>query len=111
MAALLPFLSAIKHDAYEGEFEHRIYTSMPKSISLQTFFSPGGNLDKPHLNSKKRAYFQFDLDNISEIWVGPNLNFEHAKYDIEKLLQSLKKDGKKIEEIKIIPSGIPYKKW
>lgn len=82
---------------------------MPKSVSLQTFYTHGGDVNKPHLNSKKRAYFQFDLSSISEIWVGPKLNFEHAKHDIEKVLLSLKGGGKIIGEVKIIPSGIPYK--
>jgi hypothetical protein len=109
MSSLLPFLSALKHNAYEGEHEHRIYISMPRSVSLQTFYTHSGDAGKPHLNSKKRVYFQFDLENISEIWVGPRLNFEHAKYDIERAIQSLKNNSKAIGEIKIVPSGIPYK--
>lgn len=109
IASLLPFLSSIKDCAYEGEHEHRIYTSMPESFLLQKFYTHGGDVSRPHLNSKKRVYFDFDLTNISEIWVGPRLNFEHAKQDIERIIHSLKDEGKAISEIKIIPSGIPYK--
>ena len=108
MASLLPFLSAIKHPAYEEEQEHRIYTSMPKLLSLQTLHSCEKDINESHLNPKKRVYFQFELEHISEIWVGPKLNFEQAKYDIGRVVNQLKKDGKISGEIKVIPSGIPY---
>jgi len=110
LSALLPFISSIKHKAYEGEREFRIYSSIPKFEEYdQKFFTSGNNPTSPHHNSKKRIYFNFDLKNISEIWVGPRLNFDHAKYDIQEIIKSLKENGNEIGEIEIISSGIPYK--
>jgi DUF2971 family protein len=101
---LFPFLISLKRKIFEKEREHRIYTSMPQSISLQKLITYDDNPDLPHSNAKKRVYFNFDLQNISEIWVGSKLDFEPTKHEIEKILSLLRTQGKRVEEIKIIDS-------
>lgn len=108
LAELFPCLTSIKHDAYKEEHEYRIYASKSKMHTWQEFFSPVGVA--PHLNSKKRTYFKFDLKEIINIWVGPCLNFRHAKKDIEEILSSLKANNINVANIGIIASGIPYKR-
>lgn len=111
LATLLPYLSSIKHQAYKEEREYRIYTRMDEANTTQTFFTASEDTESPHLNSKKRVYYTFDIQHVSEIWIGPRLNFEHAKYDIMVLLDSLKTKGYHVNDIQILRSGIPYKNF
>lgn len=110
-ATLLPYLTSIKHKAYSEEHEYRLYEFADNKNDTQKFFTPGIFAEAPHLSSKKRSYFAFDLSCISEIWIGPRLNFEHAKSDILKILHALKIEGHAVDGIEIIPSGIPYKNF
>jgi hypothetical protein len=109
-ATLLPYLTSIKHEAYFEEQEYRIY-ELANDNKAQKFFAPSPITESPHLGSQRKSFFAFDLSYISEIWVGPRLNFEHAKSDILKILHALKQEGRAVGDIEIIPSGIPYKNF
>jgi len=91
-------LYVIKHPAYKGELEHRIYSFAGKNDANQNFYVPD--------SSKYRRYFSFETNCISEIWVGPQENFEQAENNILKILDENNYDR---DAIKILPSTIPYK--
>jgi len=109
LATLLPYLTSIKHEAYGEEQEYRIYTLLDKSSRKQKFFTAGDSIEAPHISSKKRVYFKFDIQNVSEIWIGPRLNFDHASSSIEQIFSLLASQGHDTSKIKICRSGIPYK--
>lgn len=108
LAVLAVIIPLIKHEAYQEEFEYRIYKRTEINEITQKFYSPGSNALSPHVGSKKRMYFEFDPIYIAEIWTGPRLDHEHAKLEIEQILHELKSQGHKFGDIEIIPSNIPY---
>jgi len=108
-------LPRIKHDSYKEEHEYRL-------IEVEFVNKEQNKRCKIHIPNEKRIWSennilmpfrntiprtisdQFDHDCISKIWVGPGLNFKHAKHDINELL---KQYGYK--DVEIIQSDIPYR--
>jgi len=86
-------LFSLKKSEFENENEFRVYSSSLQSDFCQKIFDPKTN--------KRRLRFIFDRKTISEIWVGPNLDFEVEKIKIEKLLIS---SGYDLNHVKILKS-------
>lgn len=135
-ANILPFLPRIKHCAYKEEEEHRLYyqehkaTFLPKSKKEPDYF-PFDPIPEDRRGTRPRKQSQngiclssstnqetrfvksdkFSFDDITEIWVGPCLDFKCVKEKVEKLLIEQGYNPLKIgseEGIIIKKSDAPY---
>jgi hypothetical protein len=112
IVAILPIL---KHSSYEEEHEYRLSAFEFANEKLNELFEiqipdekriwSENNILLPFRNTISRTISdQFNHDCIAEIWIGPGLNFEHAKHEITELLN---KNG--YENVQIKKSDIPYR--
>jgi hypothetical protein len=106
---LLPFLTAIKEITYEQEHERRIYALMGADKNHQKFFTHGEDEDGKSI-SVPRVYFSFDLQHISEIWIGPQQNYDDALLELKSIFDSLYEKGVRTNQIRILKSNVSDKK-
>lgn len=109
---LMHLMPKIKHIGYKEENEYRLCileenilaerrVSVP---SEKKFWRDSRTTTDPYVNTIPLVKWPFNQESLCEIWVGPRCNYEHAKNDLEKILQ--KHNFKNVE---IKKSEIPYR--
>ncbi len=107
-ASIMPLIALIKKNDHIVEQEQRIFALLTKENNYQKLSSTGLTYSSSLILTKK-VEFEFSLEDVSEIMLGPQLKNPTLLLRIKNLLENLHRKGHKTEHISLTVSRQTYK--
>lgn len=110
---LMHLMPKIKHHGYKEEHEYRLCILEEKEEiqgtivhvpSENRLWRDGRSTSTLYVDTIPTIKWPFKKESLCEIWVGPRCNYEHAKHELEKILNKFN-----FVNVKINKSEIPYR--